>query len=109
MSWIDQCKMAFKIKADNMIATEIKLDAWGRKIKRGRRSIMQSLSDESGIPAVILKRWFWEKEYKKDFPVCVVCAAAPIEIDKKALHPARSGLCDACRKLKAKERRVNDD
>jgi len=105
MSWVDQCKMAFFIKAETMFA-ERKLTARNHQRLVNKGPVFQALSKESGISMDMLKRWHWEKKYNKPFPFCELCNKYPIKIKRTSYIPSRLGLCGGCSNKYYKQRKM---
>jgi len=114
MSWVDACKAAFKVKADALIFGSIK----NRRPPDRVRAIKQ-LSNESGIPLAVLKRWYYEKEQERitgkpfNMPLCKECNKRPVCISSTCAKPIRPteavnsywGLCSTCAKRNNRQRK----
>jgi len=93
MSWIDQCGLAFKVRADSIL--------WRGQL--GQWEILTRLAKESGIPIKVLRNWWGKNGNKKSFTSssrCIKCRKHPVFLSRgKPLGPESKayGLCGTCR------------
>jgi len=94
MSWVDQCRLVFKVRADGML--------WSGKVSRF--GILSELSKQSGIPIKILRAWWGpngrpKRVHKGDS--CLKCNKRPViltQFDKPYSPESKIyGLCFTCR------------
>ena len=109
MSWIDQCANAFKQQATVM--------HWHDKLDK--KIIINKLSLESGIPKIVLWKW-WKQNGNKNRAQhtenCIKCGLRPIYIKEDCINSLSKkskyfGLCSTCRRKKYKkdkEEKKND-
>ena len=98
MSWVDQCKAIFKVHVDaEFHRYKFKFVGNNEKVR-----IINRLSKDVGIPAIALKRWYYEATTKKKFPLCKKCNKEYVAIGSLSLDPHKNGkaagLCSGCRK-----------
>lgn len=98
MSWVDQCKIAFKTSADAL--------RW--KKKKAIDEIIKAMSRESNIPIQTLRFWYYETEVGKTTLTCKSCGERPVLIRAKTIKPYGPkskfyGLCSTCKSKKEKE------
>jgi|GEM_PF-6014887 len=115
MAWVGQCRIAFKVDVDKIVAQQ-----------KGQTNIsktLKQLARESGIPFKTLERWYWqknknalknegtqqdaenmdEKDNKTDHPdhrpICLRCNRNPVKLIRgKPLSTKAKyfGLCNTC-------------
>lgn len=104
MSWVDQCKMAFFIKAETLFA-ERKITANNHNRLVNKVPIFKALSKESGLSINMLKRWHWEIKNNKPFPLCERCDKYHIKIKNTSFVPSSHGMCGGCVNKHYKQRK----
>lgn len=106
MSWVDQCILAFKTKAEAIY--------WKNNGKVDFKEIIKDLSKESGIPYNTLSQWMNDQKINDqkisdERPLCRICHKNNVEIDPrdKKLYPSRR-LCGTCRKTATLAKKMNN-